>query len=59
MTETSTTDKISPALFIGIDWADQAHDCYIIDAQGNGQHQKLKQSPEAIDTWVKQMLERM
>ena len=45
----------SPALFIGIDWADQAHDCYIIDAQGNGQHQKLTQSPEAIDEWVKQM----
>ena len=47
----------SPALFIGIDWADQAHDCYIIDAQGNGQHQKLTQSPEAIDEWVKQMFQ--
>ncbi|MDB2686630.1 IS110 family transposase [Mariniblastus sp.] len=57
MNQDSTPSKIAPALFIGIDWADQAHDCYIIDAQGKGQHQKLKQSPEAIDLWVKQMLE--
>ena len=57
MNQDSTPSKITPALFIGIDWADQAHDCYIIDTQGEGQHQKFKQSPEAIDLWVKQMLE--
>ena len=57
MNQDSTPNKIAPALFIGIDWADQAHDCYIIDTQGKGQHQKFKQSPEAIDLWVKQMFE--
>ena len=25
-----------PALFVGIDWADQKHDCYVIDRDGNG-----------------------
>ena len=57
MNQDSTSSNIAPALFIGIDWADQAHDCYIIDAQGKGQRQQFKQSPEAIDLWVKQMLE--
>ena len=57
MNQDSTPNKIAPALFIGIDWADQAHDCYIIDTQGKGQHQKFRQSPEAIDLWVKQMFE--
>jgi len=57
MNEKPPPSNLLPALFIGIDWADQAHDCYIIDAQGNGQHQTFKQTPEAIDLWVKQMLE--
>jgi transposase len=57
MNQDSTPSNVSPALFIGIDWADQSHDCYIIDAQGNGRHQKLEQSPEAIALWVEQMLE--
>jgi transposase len=57
MNQNSPPSNISPALFIGIDWADQAHDCYIIDARGNGQHQSFKQTPEAIDQWVSQMLE--
>jgi transposase len=51
------TDNLSPALFIGIDWADQAHDCYIIDEAGEGQHQQLQQTPEAIEQWVTQMRE--
>lgn len=45
-----------PALFIGIDWADQKHDCYVIDQQGKGSHQQLEHSAEAIDLWVAQML---
>jgi transposase len=45
-----------PALFIGIDWADQKHDCYVIDRHGNGSHQQLEHSAEAIDAWVAQML---
>lgn len=57
MNQKPPPSNISPALFIGIDWADQAHDCYIIDAQGNGQHQSFNQTPEAIDQWVSQMLE--
>lgn len=57
MNHKPSPSNISPALFIGIDWADQAHDCYVIDAQGDGQHQTLKQTPEAIDQWVQQMLE--
>lgn len=57
MNQDPLPSNVSPALFIGIDWADQAHDCYIIDAQGNGNHQKFKQSPEAIDQWVSEMLE--
>jgi Transposase len=55
MNQTPSPNNNSPALFIGIDWADQAHDCYITDADGNGQHQKFKQTPEAIEQWVGQM----
>ena len=47
-----------PGLFIGIDWADQKHDCYCIDRDGNGFHQELPHSPEEIDAWVGKMLER-
>lgn len=45
-----------PALFIGIDWADQKHDCYAIDCQGKGFHQQIAHSPESINTWVADML---
>ena len=43
-------------LFIGIDWADQKHDCYVIDRDGKGCHQKLPHSRESIDAWVNEML---
>jgi transposase len=46
-----------PGLFIGIDWADKKHDCYIIDRDGKGFHQEIAHSPEAIDTWVGKMLQ--
>jgi transposase len=45
-----------PGLFIGIDWADQKHDIYIIDRHGKGSHQELKHSAENIDSWVGEML---
>jgi len=45
-------------LFIGIDWADQKHDCFVIDRDGKGFHQEFKQSPEDINTWVAEMLKR-
>jgi len=49
-------EQDQPGLFIGIDWADQKHDCYVIDRDGKGFHQEFKQSPEDIDTWVAEML---
>ena len=45
-----------PALFIGIDWADQKHDIYVIDRNGKGFHREIKHSPENIDAWVGEML---
>ncbi len=45
-----------PALFIGIDWADQKHDIYVIDRHGKGFHRELEHSPENIDAWVGEML---
>ena len=45
-----------PGLFIGIDWADQKHDIYVIDRNGKGFHRELEHSPENIDTWVSEML---
>ena len=45
-----------PALFIGIDWADQKHDIYVIDRNGKGFHRELEHSPENIDAWVGEML---
>ena len=45
-----------PGLFIGIDWADRKHDCYVIDRGGKGFHQQFSHSPEHIDAWIGQML---
>ena len=45
-----------PGLFIGIDWADQKHDIYVIDRHGKGFHRELEHSAENIDTWVGEML---
>ena len=33
-----------PGLFIGMDWADQKHDIYIIDRHGKGSHRQLEHS---------------
>jgi hypothetical protein len=46
-----------PALFIGIDWASDKHDCYVIDRDGKGFHQELTHSAESIDAWLADMLE--
>jgi hypothetical protein len=51
-------ERHQPGLFIGIDWADRKHDCYVIDRDGKGFHQELSHSPEDIDTWVGEMLKR-
>jgi transposase len=47
---------VQPALFVGIDWADQKHDVYVIDRDGKGFHQDLNHSAEDIDAWVAEML---
>ena len=45
-----------PGLYIGIDWADQKHDCYVIDSNGKEFHRVITHSPEEIDSWVAEML---
>ena len=45
-----------PGLFIGMDWADQKHDIYVIDRNGKGFHRELEHSAENIDAWVGDML---
>jgi len=47
-----------PALFIGIDWADTKHDVYVINQEGNGTHQEIEHSAEAIDQWVTEKLQQ-
>ena len=51
-----TNQTQEPGLFIGIDWADQKHDIYVIDRNGKGSHRELEHSPENIDAWVGEML---
>lgn len=54
----SNPSENKPSLFIGIDWADKKHDVYVIDQQGNGCHQQIEHSAEAIDQWVAEKLEQ-
>ena len=56
MNQTPPQLNDQPALLIGIDWADQKHDCHVIDRHGKGFHQEIAHSPESIDTWVAEML---
>ena len=51
-----TQQTAQPGLFIGMDWADQKHDIYIIDRHGKGSHRQLEHSAENIDAWVGEML---
>jgi transposase len=57
MNEASGQVHEQPVLFIGIDWADQKHDCYVIDRDGKGSHRAIAHSPEEIDNWVTEMLQ--
>lgn len=43
---------VQPALFVGIDWADEEHEIHVLDEQGNGYKENLEQAPEAITQWV-------
>lgn len=47
------------AAFVGIDWADQKHDCCLVDAAtGSKQFFILNHSPEAIDVWATSLRSR-
>lgn len=50
------TKKPTPpiTLFVGIDWADEKHDAYVIDRDGQGTHETIAQTPEAINQWIEQ-----
>ena len=54
MTQTNSNFNM-PTLFIGIDWADQNHDCHIFCPDGRQVSMKLVHSPEEIDQWVAKM----
>ena len=56
MTEKPEQLNDQPGLFIGIDWADQKHDCYVIDRDGKGFHREITHSPEDINIWIGEML---
>ncbi len=45
-------------LWIGIDWADQKHDAYVIDSNGQGQHETFEQSVRGIETWLARKMEQ-
>lgn len=46
------------AFFVGIDWADQKHDVCVVDPDGKANHEIIEHSPEAIDAWLSQLLDR-
>lgn len=45
-------------LWIGIDWADQKHDAYVIDLNGNGRHETFVQSAAGIEIWLAEKMEQ-
>lgn len=48
-TTTSSLLPTTPAVFVGIDWADKKHDVYWITADGRQGHRVIAQSPEQIE----------
>ena len=52
MTQSDTKLNLIPTLFIGIDWADQKHDCYLIHHDGRQSSMEVSHSPEAINQWI-------
>lgn len=45
-------------LWIGIDWADEKHDAFVITPDGEGQHETFKQTAESIERWLAEKLEQ-
>ncbi|PAY21012.1 IS110 family transposase [Rhodopirellula sp. SM50] len=58
MNDKPTTLNQPTALFIGIDWADQKHDCHIIDPAGKEMAMELPHTPESINEWIAKMTEK-
>ncbi len=52
MTDASKQLNQKVALYVGIDWADDKHDCYIIDRNGDATQLVLAHSPDAINSWI-------
>jgi transposase len=52
------TDSVIPVLVVGIDWADQKHDLYWIDASGQSGRRTVDQTPQAIEELVAWMTEK-
>ena len=44
------------AFFMGVHWADQKHDAYVIDDHGQGHHESLAQNAASIEDWIEQKL---
>lgn len=44
------------ALFIGVDWASERNDAYVIDCHGNGRHESFDQKVDSIDQWIEEKL---
>jgi transposase len=58
MKNLSTPDEHQFAAFVGIDWADQAHEVAIAGSSESSQppqHFELAQTPEAISAWATQL----
>jgi transposase len=54
-----STDDVSFAAFIGIDWAHAKHDvCLQAAGDSTVEHDLLRHSPEAIDDWVRRLRQR-
>lgn len=58
MSNSSPALNPTPALFVGIDWADQQHDVYWLAADGRQGHRRIEQSPQQIEellAWLKEL----
>ena len=51
----SVHHKRKPAVYVGIDWADEEHAFHLEAANGNSSSGTIKQQPRAIDQWVAQL----
>lgn len=48
--------QIEVGLWIGIDWADQKHDAFVIDLNGDGKRESFEQNTLAIENWLAEKL---